>query len=88
MLVTLEKSSLKRDGPVFFSSAPVKVAGDERTFIAIIAPQWERRRVAVPKFLTMEKSPRAKSFSENPASARNSSFPSWGPASRWLKTQK
>ena len=30
--VTLEKSGLKRDGPVFFSSAPVKVAGDERTF--------------------------------------------------------
>jgi hypothetical protein len=27
--VTLEKSGLKRDGPVFFSSAPVKVAGDE-----------------------------------------------------------
>jgi hypothetical protein len=25
-------SGLKRDGPVFFSSAPVKVAGDERTF--------------------------------------------------------
>ena len=25
-----QKSSLKRDGPVFFSSAPVKVVGDER----------------------------------------------------------
>ena len=30
--VTLEKSGLKRDGPVFFSPAPVKVAGDEKTF--------------------------------------------------------
>jgi hypothetical protein len=36
--VTLEKSGLKRDGPVFFSSAAVKVAGDERTLIAIVAP--------------------------------------------------
>jgi hypothetical protein len=33
-----QKSSLKRDGPVFFSSAPVKVAGDERTIMAIVAP--------------------------------------------------
>jgi hypothetical protein len=33
----LEKSGLKRDGPVFFSSDPVKVAGDERTIIAIVA---------------------------------------------------
>ena len=32
------KSGLKRDGPVFFSSAPVKVADDERTIIAIVAP--------------------------------------------------
>jgi hypothetical protein len=32
------KSGLKRDGPVFFSSAPVKVAGDERTIMAIVAP--------------------------------------------------
>ncbi|MGA2870597.1 MAG: hypothetical protein ABSF34_15730, partial [Verrucomicrobiota bacterium] len=37
-LVGCLKSSLKRDGPVFFSSAPVKVAGDERTIIAIVAP--------------------------------------------------
>jgi hypothetical protein len=33
-----KKSGLKRDGPVFFSSAPVKVAGDERTIMAIVAP--------------------------------------------------
>jgi hypothetical protein len=33
-----QKTSLKRDGPVFFSSAPAKVAGDERTIIAIAAP--------------------------------------------------
>jgi hypothetical protein len=33
--VTLEKSAVKRDGPVFFSSAPVKVAGDERIYIVI-----------------------------------------------------
>jgi hypothetical protein len=32
------KSSLKRDGPVFFFSGPVKVTGDERTIIAIVAP--------------------------------------------------
>jgi hypothetical protein len=32
-------SGLKRDGPVFFSPAPVKVAGDERTIIAIVAPR-------------------------------------------------
>jgi hypothetical protein len=39
MLVTLvQKSGVKRDGPVFFSSAPVKVAGDERTLMAIVAP--------------------------------------------------
>ena len=33
-----EKSRVKRDGPVFFSSAPDKVAGDERTIMAIVAP--------------------------------------------------
>jgi hypothetical protein len=33
-----EKSAIKRDGPVFFSSSPVKVAGDENTIIAIVAP--------------------------------------------------
>jgi hypothetical protein len=32
------KSVLKRDGPVFFSPAPAKVAGDETTIIAIVAP--------------------------------------------------
>jgi hypothetical protein len=35
---TLEKYRLKRDGPDFFSLAPVKVAGDERTIMAIVAP--------------------------------------------------
>ena len=30
----LKKSAVKRDGPVFFSSDPVKVAGDERTIMA------------------------------------------------------
>jgi hypothetical protein len=34
----LEKSAIKRDGPVFFSSSPVKVVGDERTIMAIVAP--------------------------------------------------
>jgi hypothetical protein len=34
-----KKSAIKRDGPVFFSSAPVKVAGDERTIMAIVAPR-------------------------------------------------
>ena len=29
---SVKKSAIKRDGPVFFSSAPVKVAGDERIF--------------------------------------------------------
>jgi hypothetical protein len=37
-----EKSGLKRDGPVFFSSAPVKVAGDEKTIIVIGAPLSRR----------------------------------------------
>ena len=50
-------SGLKRDGPVFFSSDPVKVAGDERTIMAFVALQWEGRRVAVPNPFTMEKSP-------------------------------
>jgi hypothetical protein len=36
--VFFQKSSLKRDGPVFFSSSPAKVTGDERTLIAIVAP--------------------------------------------------
>ena len=47
-----QKSSLKRDGPVFFSSAPVKVAGDERTITAIVVPHREGRRVAVPNWHT------------------------------------
>ena len=34
-----QKSAIKRDGPVFFSSAPVKVAGDEKKIIAIVAPR-------------------------------------------------
>ncbi|MGA2869946.1 MAG: hypothetical protein ABSF34_12410 [Verrucomicrobiota bacterium] len=34
------KSRIKRDGPVFFFSAPVKVAGDERTIFAIVASRW------------------------------------------------
>jgi hypothetical protein len=34
-----QKSGLKRDGPVFFSCDPVKVAGDERTITAIVAPR-------------------------------------------------
>jgi len=34
----LKKSAIKRDGPVFFSVSPVKVAGDERTIMAIVAP--------------------------------------------------
>jgi hypothetical protein len=33
------KSSIKRDGPVFFSSPPVILAGDERTIMAIVAPR-------------------------------------------------
>jgi hypothetical protein len=36
------KSSIKRDGPVFFSSAPVILAGDERTIMAIVAPMSRR----------------------------------------------
>jgi hypothetical protein len=41
------KSGLKRDGPIFFSSAPVKVAGDERTITTIIAShRSETNRVA------------------------------------------
>jgi hypothetical protein len=35
---SVKKSAIKRNGPVFFSSAPVKVAGDERTIMAIVAP--------------------------------------------------
>ena len=37
-----EKYRLKRDGSVFFSSAPVKVVGDERTIIAQrdAGPNW------------------------------------------------
>jgi hypothetical protein len=35
---SLSEHPLKRDGPVFFSSTPVKVAGDERTLMAIAAP--------------------------------------------------
>jgi hypothetical protein len=35
---SVKKSAIKRDGPVFFSSASVKVACDERTLIAIVAP--------------------------------------------------
>jgi len=31
-----EKSGLKRDGPVFFSSAPVKVACDAKIYIVIL----------------------------------------------------
>jgi hypothetical protein len=41
------KSGLKRDGPVFFSSAPVKVAGDERTSIAIVASHWSETSPSV-----------------------------------------
>jgi hypothetical protein len=36
---SVKKSAIKRDGPVFFSPAPVKVAGDERTIMAIVAPR-------------------------------------------------
>jgi hypothetical protein len=36
--IFFKKSAIKRDGPVFFSSAPDKVAGDERTIIVIVAP--------------------------------------------------
>ena len=42
-----KKSRLKRDGPIFFSSAPVKFAGDEKTIIAIVAPH-RARRTALP----------------------------------------
>jgi hypothetical protein len=38
LLILSKKTAIKRDGPVFFSSTPVKVAGDERTIIAIVAP--------------------------------------------------
>jgi hypothetical protein len=34
------KSGLKRDGPVFFLLSPVKVAGDERTIMAIVVPRF------------------------------------------------
>jgi hypothetical protein len=36
------KSAIKRDGPVFFFSAPVKVAGDEKKIMAIVAPMSRR----------------------------------------------
>jgi hypothetical protein len=43
----IQKSSIKRDHPVFFSPSPVKVEGDERTIIAIVAPhQGETSRPA------------------------------------------
>jgi hypothetical protein len=35
---SLSEHPLKRDGPVFFSTAPAKVTGDERTIMAIVAP--------------------------------------------------
>src|ERR1700722_15448191 len=42
LILLIQRSGLKRDGPVFFSSSPVKVAGDERTIIAIVAPTSRR----------------------------------------------
>jgi hypothetical protein len=33
------KNRLKRDGPLFLFSGVVKVAGDERTIMAIVAPR-------------------------------------------------
>ena len=51
-----KKSGLKRDGPVFFSSAPVKVAGEENTIIAQrdAGPNWREdgfaRRTRRPVF--------------------------------------
>jgi hypothetical protein len=55
-VIALQKSGLKRDGPVFFSSAPVKVAGDERKIMAQrdqrdAGPNWrdrESREAPVP----------------------------------------
>jgi hypothetical protein len=38
VLKLFQKSRVKRDGPVFFSTAPAKVTGDERTIMAIDAP--------------------------------------------------
>ena len=39
-----EKSGLKRDGPVFFSSAPVRVAGDENKIMVNVASRWGPNR--------------------------------------------
>jgi hypothetical protein len=61
---SVKKSGLKRDGPIFFSFNPVKVAGDERTTTAIVALQWEGRRVAVPNPFTMEKTREPNFFPE------------------------
>jgi hypothetical protein len=35
-----QKSAIKRDGPVFFSRAPIKVAGDENTIIVFVVSRW------------------------------------------------
>jgi hypothetical protein len=35
-----QKSGLKRDGPVFFKTEAVILAGDENTIIVIVASRW------------------------------------------------
>jgi hypothetical protein len=46
---SVKKSVIKRDGPVFFSTAPVKVASDERMIMAIVAPHWaETSHTTIP----------------------------------------
>jgi len=71
----VKKSGLKRDGPVFFSSAPVKVAGDERMLMAIVASMSRR-------------SPGQGGSEEGGLRPWPSVVKKWSPASRWLKTQK